>query len=65
VWGNAKGQLAGFLAYDLVLIVPFARLWPTSPSLSLAVYLAVIAASALLAVWYLAFSARYRLWASA
>ena len=26
VWGNAKGQLLGFLAYDLVLIVPFVRL---------------------------------------
>lgn len=64
VWGNAKGQLVGFLAYDLVLIVPFVRLWPASPSLSLAVYLAVIAASGLLAIWYLALSPRYRLWAS-
>ena len=52
----------GFLAYDLVLIVPFVRLWPASPSLSLAVYLAVIIASALLAIWYLALSAKYRLW---
>lgn len=64
VWGNAKGQLVGFLAYDLVLIVPFVRLWPASPSLSLAVYLAVIIASALLAIWYLALSAKYRLWTS-
>jgi hypothetical protein len=62
VWGNAQGQLIGFLAYDLVLIVPFARLWLFSPSLSLAVYLAVIAGSALLAIWYLAVSPRYRLW---
>jgi len=62
VWGNAKGRLAGFLAYDLVLVVPFVRLWPSSPSLSLAVYLAVIVASALLAIWYLAVSPRYRLW---
>jgi hypothetical protein len=64
VWGNAKGQLVGFLAYDLVLIVPFVRLWFSSPSLSLAVYLAVIAGSALLAIWYLALSPRYRLWTS-
>ena len=64
VWGNAKGQLVGFLAYDLVLIVPFARLRLTSPSLSLAIYLTVIAASALVAIWYLALSPRYRLWAS-
>ena len=64
VWGNAKGQLVGFLVYDLVLIVPFARLWFSSPSLSLAVYLGVIAGSALLAIWYLALSPRYRLWTS-
>jgi hypothetical protein len=64
VWGNAKGQLAGFLAYDLVLVVPFTRLWFAVPSLSLAIYLAVIACSAVLAIWYLALSPRYRLWAS-
>ena len=62
VWGNAKGQLAGFLAYDIVLIVPFARLWFSSPSVSLAIYLAVIAGSAVLSIWYLALSPRYRLW---
>ncbi|MEO7223696.1 MAG: hypothetical protein ABIY37_14605 [Devosia sp.] len=64
VWGNAKGQLIGFLAYDVVLIVPFVRLWFVAPSLSLAIYLAVIAGSALLSIWYLALSPRYRLWAS-
>lgn len=63
VWGNAKGQLVGFLAYDLVLLVPFVRLWFSSPSLSLAVYLTVIGGSAALALWYLAVSPRYRLWA--
>lgn len=62
VWGNAKGQLVGFLAYDLVLVVPFVRLWFVSPSPSLAIYLAVIAGSALLSIWYLALSPRYRLW---
>lgn len=64
VWGNAKGQLLGFLAYDLVLIIPFVRLLFVSPSLSLIVYLGVIATSAALAIWYLALSPRYRLWAS-
>jgi hypothetical protein len=64
VWGNAKGQLIGFLAYDLVLIIPFVKLLFVSPSLSLIVYLAVIVASALLAIWYLALSPRYRFWAS-
>lgn len=63
VWGNAKGQLVAFLAYDLVLIIPFARLWPAVPSLSLALYLAVIIGSAALAIWYLAISSTYRLWA--
>ncbi len=62
VWGNAKGQLLGFLAYDLVLIIPFIRLLFVAPSLSLVVYLAVIVASAALAIWYLALSRRYRLW---
>jgi hypothetical protein len=47
-----------------VLIVPFMRLWPASPTLSLAVYLTVIVASALMAIWYLALSAKYRLWTS-
>ena len=65
VWGNAKGQLVGFLAYDLVLIVPFARLWPVAPSLSLAVYLAVIVVSALLAIGFLLVSPTYRLWSKA
>lgn len=64
VWGNAKGQLLGFLAYDLVLIIPFVRLLFVSPSLSLIVYLAVILASAALAIWYLAISRRDRLWMS-
>lgn len=62
VWGNAKGQLLGFLAYDLVLIVPFVRLAFTVPSLSLAIYLVVIVTSAAIAIWYLALSPRYRLW---
>jgi len=55
-WGNAKGQLLAFLAYDLVLIVPFARRFATVPPemlLSLTVYTAVISYSALLAIFFL------------
>jgi hypothetical protein len=60
VWGNAKGQLVGFLAYDLVLIVPFVRLWPAVPSLSLTVYIAVLVASGALAIWFLLLSPKWR-----
>lgn len=57
VWGNARGQLAGFLAYDLVLIGPFLSLFPKVPDrwrLSLTVYLLVVVASGVLAAYYLA-----------
>jgi len=55
-WTNAGGQLAGFLAYDLVLIVPFLVRLPTIPPewfVSLVVYTAVVTYSGLLAAWYL------------
>lgn len=56
VWGNAGGQLVGFLIYDLMLIIPFiqhfAKVQPSS-FLSLAVYTSVVALSGLLAAWYL------------
>jgi hypothetical protein len=55
-WANAGGQLAGFLAYDLVLLVPLLRLLPTvSDALrpNLLLYLAVLIASGALAVYYL------------
>lgn len=55
-WTNAGGQLAGFLAYDLVLIVPFLVRLPTIPPewfVSLVVYTAVVTCSGLLAAWYL------------
>ncbi len=55
-WANACGQLAGFLAYDLILIQPylahFANVKPEH-RLSLAIYVAVIVYSALLAAYYL------------
>jgi hypothetical protein len=55
-WENAGGQLAGFLAYDVVLIVPFVTRIPTiSDALrpNLWVYTAVVVFSGLLAAWYL------------
>lgn len=56
VWGNARGQLLGFLAYDLVLIVPFLQHFQTvQPELrlNLIVYTAVLLYSGLLAIYYL------------
>lgn len=55
-WGNAGGQLAGFLAYDLVLIVPFLQRLPASPPdfrTNLIIYIAVVTYSGLLAVYFL------------
>lgn len=56
VWGNAVGQLLGFLAYDVVLIVPYLQHFETVPPhlhRNLVVYVAVLVFSGLLAVWYL------------
>lgn len=56
VWGNGFGQLLSFLAYDLVLIVPFVALFDTVPPermLNLVVYIAVLVYSGGLAVYYL------------
>ena len=55
-WHNALGQLLSFLAYDLVLIVPFLLLFNTvAPSryFSLIVYMAVFVYSGAIAVYYL------------
>jgi hypothetical protein len=55
-WGNAFGQLLSFLAYDLVLIVPFVLLLDTVKSahmINLIVYIAVLVYSGGLAVYYL------------
>jgi len=55
-WSNAAGQLAGFLAYDVVLIVPFLQRLPTvAPEhrLGLYIYTAVVVYSGLLAAYYL------------
>lgn len=55
-WANAKGQLLGFLAYDIVLLWPFINHLETVKEehlFSLAVYLAVLVYSFLLSVYFL------------
>jgi hypothetical protein len=63
-WENAGGQLAGFLAYDIVLLIPFVvRIASGSPSyygssseplrLNLLLYTAVVLLSGVLAAYYL------------
>jgi hypothetical protein len=63
-WFNSAGQLAGFLAYDVVLIVPFLQRLPTvAPQFQagLIVYTAVVIYSGLLAFYYLFISKPTRL----
>jgi len=65
-WVNAAGQLAGFLAYDVVLIVPFlTRLPTTAPEhrIGLIIYTAVVIYSGLLAIYYLFIHKSTRVWA--
>ncbi len=65
VWGNASGQLLGFLAYDLVLLWPFYQHLATVKQahwLSLVVYIGVLIYSALLAVYYLFLHPTTRFW---
>lgn len=55
-WHNAFGQLLSFLAYDLVLIIPFVMLFGNvKPEhlLSLVVYTAVLLYSGALSIYYL------------
>lgn len=55
-WQNAAGQLAGFLAYDLVLILPFLLMLPdVRPDKlpNLIVYITVLVVSGALATFYL------------
>jgi hypothetical protein len=55
-WGNAVGQLAGFLAYDLVLLAPFFERFSTARGgslISLIIYVAFLAYSGTLASYYL------------
>ncbi|MFO1351349.1 MAG: hypothetical protein U1F68_12025 [Gammaproteobacteria bacterium] len=55
-WANGCGQLLGFLAYDLVLIMPLVNhltVVKDAHQLSLFVYLAVLGYSGLLAIYFL------------
>ena len=57
-WANAQGHLMAFLAYDLVLIVPFIQhLSDVLPEqrTSLIIYIAVLVYSGLLAIYFLFF----------
>lgn len=63
-WSNAPGQLLGFLAYDLVLIVPFIiyfRLVPPERLVNHVVYTAVVVGSAVIAIVYCFIHPRTRL----
>lgn len=62
-WHNALGPLLSFLAYDLVLIVPFISLFPTvdpERSISLIIYVAVLIYSGGLSIYYLFFHPQTR-----
>ncbi len=52
---NTRPQLLGFLVYDVTLIPPYLRHWSSASGgfrVSLALFLAVLISSALLAVWF-------------
>ena len=73
-WAFAAGQLWGFLAYDVVLLIPYGRILTSGPGAfdayggsadavntpSLVVYLCVLLASAALAIYMFAFDRRTR-----
>ncbi|MBC8171632.1 MAG: hypothetical protein H7X77_08160 [Anaerolineae bacterium] len=55
-WANTGGQLAGFLAYDLVLLYPFLVYLPNVPDrfrFSLILYIVTLLYSTALAIYYL------------
>lgn len=64
-WHSARGQLMGFLAYDLILIGPYLAHFETvqpAHRLSLIVYVAVLVYSGALAVYYLFVNGATRSW---
>jgi hypothetical protein len=64
-WANSAGQLAGFLAYDVVLIVPLLKRLPTTPpehQVGLVIYTAVVIYSGSLAIYYLFIHRSTRVW---
>lgn len=63
-WANAAGQMMGFLAYDVVLIVPFLTRLPTiAPEFraGMIVYTIVVGYSGLLALYYLFVASKTRI----
>ena len=65
-WLNSAGQLLGFLAYDVVLIVPFLTRLPAAVPdvrVNLIIYTAVVIYSGSLAIYYLFLHGPTRLWA--
>jgi hypothetical protein len=63
-WGNAVGQLAGFLAYDLVLLAPFLEKFGTAQGgslVSLIIYVAFLVYSGAIASYYLFTSSATRI----
>ncbi len=64
-WGNAVGQLLGFLAYDAILILPFIGHFSTvlpEQRLSLIIYTGVLVYSGALAGYYLLLHPTWRIW---
>lgn len=64
-WHNTAGQLAGFLAYDVVLIVPFLQHFANVPPellSNLIVYTLVVSLSGLMAIYYLFINPATRAW---
>lgn len=64
-WNNACGQLLGFLAYDVVLMVPFLNHFGAvadAHRASLIVYTAVVSISGLLAIYYVFLNPATRIW---
>jgi hypothetical protein len=64
-WHDAKGQLLGFLAYDLILIIPFLNHFSgvlQEHRLSLIIYTAVLIYSGALAIYFLFINKTTRTW---
>ena len=64
-WHNALGQLLSFLAYDLVLIVPFLLLFGTvkpEHMLSLIIYIAILVYSGAISIYFLFINEQTRKW---
>lgn len=66
-WYNALGQLLSFLAYDIVLIVPFLILFGTikpEHKLSLSIYTVVLVYSSAISIYFLFINKQTRNWSA-